>query len=286
MEEKTIWDFGSAYFKNGLLNTLIIAAAAILITKALTTLLRKLFERTERTRSLPFVYLRKILTFILYAAAVFTIIAQIKPLQDLGVSILGATSIITVIVGLAAQATFGNFISGFFISVYQPFKVGDMIALPEKGIAGTVREITFRHTVIRSIENTEYVIPNSVMDSAVIENRAYGQSFYKRMIRISVGYDSDTTLVRKLITQTVLSTKEYVDPRTDEEKANGVPPVAIRLEDFGASGLEFIFFMVSSNLADSYAGASKIRTRLLEEFRMHNINIPYQTVDVNIKNNG
>ena len=124
------------------------------------------------------------------------------------------------------------------------------------------------------------------MDSAVIENRAFGQAFYKRKIGVSVGYDSDTTLVKKLITETVLSTKEYVDTRTDEERENGVPAVNIRLEEFGASGLEFIFFMVSATLADSYTGASKVRTKLLGEFREHNINIPYQTVDVNIKNNG
>ena len=286
MEERTIWDIGDTYFKNGLLNTVIFAVCVLLFTKAVAMLMEKLFARSPRTRSLPFVYLRKILTFILYAAAVFSIIAQVKPLQDLGISILGATSVITVIVGLAAQATFGNFISGFFISLYQPFKVGDTIALPEKNIMGQVREITFRHTVIRSIENTEYIIPNSVMDSAVIENRAFGQAFYKRKISVSVGYDSNTSLVRKLITETVLSTKEYVDTRTDEERENGVPAVNIRLEDFGASGLEFIFFMVSATLADSYTGASKVRTRLLEEFREHNINIPYQTVDVNIKNNG
>ena len=286
MEERTIWDIGDTYFKNGLLNTVIFAVCVLLFTKAVAMLMEKLFARSPRTRSLPFVYLRKILTFIMYAAAVFSIIAQVKPLQDLGISILGATSVITVIVGLAAQATFGNFISGFFISLYQPFKVGDTIALPEKNIMGQVREITFRHTVIRSIENTEYIIPNSVMDSAVIENRAFGQAFYKRKISVSVGYDSDTSLVRKLITETVLSTKEYVDTRTDEERENGVPAVNIRLEDFGASGLEFIFFMVSATLADSYTGASKVRTRLLEEFREHNINIPYQTVDVNIKNNG
>ena len=286
MEEQTIWDIGSTYFKNGLLNTVIFAVCVLLFTKAVTMLMEKLFARSPRTRSLPFVYLRKILTFILYAAAVFSIIAQVKPLQDLGISILGATSVITVIVGLAAQATFGNFISGFFISLYQPFKVGDTVALPEKNIMGQVREITFRHTVIRSIENTEYIIPNSVMDSAVIENRAFGQAFYKRKISVSVGYDSDTSLVRKLITETVLSTKEYVDTRTEEERENGVPAVNIRLEEFGASGLEFIFFMVSATLADSYTGASKVRTRLLEEFREHKINIPYQTVDVNIKNNG
>lgn len=282
MDEQTIWDLGSDIFTNGLLNTAIYAAVVLLFTKIITSLVKKGFEKHPRGNAMPFVYLRRIITFLLYAVAVFSILSQVKVLQKLGVSLLGATSVVTVIVGLAAQATFGNFISGFIISIYQPFKVGDMVSLPEKGIAGTVRNITFRHTVICSIENTEYVIPNSVMDSAVIENRAFGQEYYKRMIHVSVGYGSDTALVRKLITDTVLAAPEYVDVRTEEEKQKGVPAVNIRLEDFGASGLDFIFFMVSSSLADSYNGASRIRLQLLEEFRSHGITIPYQTLDVHL----
>ena len=75
-----------------------------------------------------------------------------------------------------------------------------------------------------------------------------------------------------------------LDVRTEEEKANNVPPVTIRLEEFGSSGLEFVFFMVSADLADSYNGASRIRDTLLKEFKEHGISIPYQTVDVNIRN--
>jgi small-conductance mechanosensitive channel len=41
-------------------------------------------------------------------------------------------------------------------------RVGDMITLPEKNITGTVQEITFRHTVLQTIENTEMIIPNSL----------------------------------------------------------------------------------------------------------------------------
>lgn len=283
MEEQTFWDLGSDLFNNGIAATVINSVIVLLLAKLITSLLKKAFERHQRAGSMPIVYLRRIVTFTLYAIAVFAILSQFRPLQKLGVSLLGATSVVTVLVGLAAQATFGNFISGFIISIYQPFKVGDFVSLPEKTIAGEVKEITFRHTVIRSIENTEYVIPNSVMDSAVIENRAYGQEYYKRIIRVTVGYDSDTELVRKLITETALETPEFADVRTEEEKEKGVPPVNIRLEDFGASGLEFIFFMVSTTLGDSYTGASRIRTQLLEKFRANHITIPYQTIDVHMK---
>lgn len=283
MEETTIWDLGKDFFSNGVLVFLIYSAVILIIAALISSGLKTIFEKNAKTRRLPFVYLHKIITFLLYTLAIFSILSQVKMLQNLGMTLLGATSIVTVIVGLAAQATFGNFISGFFLSIYQPFTVGDTVSLPEKGLFGTVEAITFRHTVLRSIENTKYVIPNNVMDSAVVENRAFGQPYFKRRISVSVGYDSDTALVRRLITDTVLASEEYVDIRTEEEKRNGADPVTIRLEDFGASGLEFIFFMVSRTLGDSYTGASKVRLKLLEEFRAHNITIPYQTLDVYVK---
>lgn len=284
MEEMNIWEIGSDIFSNGALYTAIYAVIVLLVTKAVTVLLKKAFARHPRTRTMPFEYLRRMITFILYTVAVISILAQVKVLGKLGLSLLGATGALTVIVGLAAQVTFGNFISGFILSMYQPFKVGDFISLPEKAIAGRVKEITFRHTKILSIENAEYLIPNSLMDSAVIENRAFGQDYYKRLIHVSVAYGSDVELVKKLITDAVMSAPEYLDVRTEAEKANNVPPVTIRLEEFGSSGLEFVFFMVSADLADSYNGASRIRDTLLKEFREHGISIPYQTVDVNIRN--
>ena len=36
---------------------------------------------------------------------------NVKPLQSISTAILGATSVMTVVVGLAAQETFGNFIA-------------------------------------------------------------------------------------------------------------------------------------------------------------------------------
>jgi len=79
----------------------------------------------------------------------FTIILkQVKPLSSLGNTILGATSIIAIAVGIAAQTTFGNYIAGFFLAIHQPFKVGDIIFIKERGLSGIVKEINFRHTIL------------------------------------------------------------------------------------------------------------------------------------------
>lgn len=50
----------------------------------------------------------------------------------------------------------------------KPFKVGDYITV--SNYSGTVEDITFRSTKIRTIENSIVQIPNSIMSSVEIEN--------------------------------------------------------------------------------------------------------------------
>ena len=50
----------------------------------------------------------------------------------------------------------------------KPFKVGDYITV--SNYTGTVEDVTFRSTRIRTIENSIVQIPNSIMSSVEIEN--------------------------------------------------------------------------------------------------------------------
>jgi small-conductance mechanosensitive channel len=226
------------------------------------------------------IYVRKILNAIVYAVAAFSVLSAIVPLEGLGSAVLGATSVITVVLGLAAQETFGNFIAGFFLALGQPFSVGDLITLPEKNITGTVQSITFRHTVLQTIENTQMIIPNSLMNSAVLENKVFGQGTFTRYMKISVGYDSDMPLVKKLIAETVIANPLVNDLRSEEEKKQGKEPFLIRLDDFQESGLLITFPINTTDYKDNLQASSEIREKLLTLFKENQIEIPYPKVQV------
>ena len=281
MENPTIWDFGSDIFKNGFLAFVIYTCVVLIVVSIIAKLIKRLFKNKFNPQAqLASQFIQKVIITLLYVIAVFSIFEQVNMLQGLSITLLGATSVLTVIVGLAAQETFGNFISGFFIAIFQPFQVGDTVALTEKDTAGRVEQITFRHTVLRTIENTKLIIPNKVMDGAVVENRGYGQDYFKRMIHVTVGYDSDPQLVMQLIREAVMSVPEFLDLRTEAEVEEGVEPFVIRLDEFAASGLDFGFYLITANLGDFFSGASKVRLKLLESFRKNNINIPYETLEI------
>ena len=102
---------------------------------------------------------------ILYIIAGFMIIA------DLGYDLSGLITglgLSSVVIALAAQELAENLLSGFAIITDKPFEIGDYIQVGNH--AGTVEEIKFRSTKIRTAENAVVTIQNSKIVSESVVN--------------------------------------------------------------------------------------------------------------------
>ena len=282
VKENSVFLFGNTIFENGAVGFIITFLITVVIAKIFTTILEKLVDhamKKDARASMPFKYLLKILRTVIYVIATFAILMNVKPLQSISTAILGATSVMTVVVGLAAQETFGNFIAGFFIVIYQPFHVGDMVNLPEKNISGTVIEITFRHTILNTIENTKIIVPNSTMNSAIVEDKAFGQKTYIRYLVLSVAYNTDIDKLERVITDVVVNTDGVIDTRSAEAKEKNLP-INITVNEFLDSGIQIRFPFTTKSLGKSVETASKIRKALLVAFRENGIEIPYTKIQI------
>ena len=282
VKENSVFLFGNTIFENGAVGFIITFLITVIIAKIFTTILEKLVDhamKKDARASMPFKYLLKIIRTVIYVIAVFAILMNVKPLQSISTAILGATSVMTVVVGLAAQETFGNFIAGFFIVIYQPFHVGDMVNLPEKNISGTVIEITFRHTILNTVENTKIIVPNSTMNSAIVEDKAFGQKTYIRYLALSVAYHTDIDKLERVITDVVVNTDGVIDTRSAEAKEKN-SPINITVNEFLDSGIQIRFPFTTKSLGKSVETASKIRKALLVAFRENGIEIPYTKIQI------
>ena len=282
VKENSVFLFGNTIFENGAAGFIITFLITVIIAKIFTTILEKLVDhamKKDARASMPFKYLLKIIRTVIYVIAVFAILMNVKPLQSISTAILGATSVMTVVVGLAAQETFGNFIAGFFIVIYQPFHVGDMVNLPEKNISGTVIEITFRHTILNTVENTKIIVPNSTMNSAIVEDKAFGQKTYIRYLALSVAYHTDIDKLERVITDVVVNTDGVIDTRSAEAKEKNLP-INITVNEFLDSGIQIRFPFTTKSLGKSVETASKIRKALLVAFRENGIEIPYTKIQI------
>jgi small conductance mechanosensitive channel len=207
-----------------------------------------------------------LLAFILYAHL-------IPALRSLGTALLTGVSVISVIIGLAAQNTLGNLIAGISLLLYRPFHVGDRVQInaPTGLETGTVDSITLGYTVLKTTDNRRIVVPNSVMISQVTVNLTTQDPRAIAVIPVSIGYGSDIDKARAILMDLVQShplVQEIVScPVTRLGDFNIVLSLSVRCANAGdAKQVEF----------DIYEQAQK-------RFDQEGIEIPFPYTNVVLK---
>lgn len=94
-------------------------------------------------------------------------------MQTLGYSVSGVLAfggVSGIAVGFAARDLLANFFGGFVVYMDRPFVVGEWIRSPDKEIEGTVEEIGWRVTRIRTFDKRPLYVPNSLFTTISVEN--------------------------------------------------------------------------------------------------------------------
>ena len=112
-------------------------------------------------------------------------------LQSLGFSISGVLAfggIGGIAVGFAAKDVLANFFGGLMVYLDRPFAIGDWIRSPDRDIEGTVEEIGWRTTRIRTFDKRPLYVPNAVFTQVAVENPS--RMIHRRISEtIGVRYD-------------------------------------------------------------------------------------------------
>ena len=179
---------------------IIILTSAYLISRLLKYLLGKYIEKQTKTLdndATSYNFLKHAISFFILIAVTIVIFYTIPSLRELGLTLLASAGLIAAIIGLAAQQAFSNIISGIFIVIFKPFRVGDLIEISSQ--RGIVEDITLRHTVIRNAENRRLIMPNSVISNETIINSHIKDSKICNFLEIGISYDSNIDKAIKII---------------------------------------------------------------------------------------
>lgn len=136
----------------------------------------------------------------------------------------------------AAKDTIENFFGSIAVVLDRPFEVGDWVVLPDT--EGTVEELGFRSTRIRTFYNSQVTVPNASLVRATVDN--YGRRKYRRWkTTLGVQYDTRpeqllafTEGIRELVRTHPYTRKDYYQ---------------VWANDYGASSLDimlYVFFEV------------------------------------------
>lgn len=186
---------------------------------------------------------------------------------------LASAGIVGVAVGFAAQTTLGNFIAGAVILAEAPYKLGDFLEL-ETGERGRVTEIGLRATRILTHDDVEIIVPNSVMANSRIINASGGPwEKFRASTIVEVSYTSDIDLVRAVLLQVPKGIASVEDD----------PAPQVHFQSFGASGLVFRLMVWVERPGVAPRVIDQLNTRIYKAFAEHGIEIPYQKIDLYIK---
>jgi small conductance mechanosensitive channel len=172
--------------------------------------------------------LQTLASLIIYILALIIVFQLIPGLEKLGTTLLASAGILSVIIGLAAQQTFGNIISGIFILIYKPFRVGDYVEL-NNGKNGIVEDINLRFTILRSDDNRRMIIPNTLISNQVIINSNVNQNPVCIFLPIPLAYDTDIDRAIVEVQRLVAAHPDYLRSRSTDHTEKGSPGVAVRV---------------------------------------------------------
>jgi small conductance mechanosensitive channel len=137
----------------------------------------------------------------------------IPSLRSLGTALLAGASIVSIVIGLAAQNTLGNLIAGIALLIYRPFRVGDRIQVmaPTGVETGIVETVTLGFTVIQTIDNRRVVLPNSQASSQTTVNLTSVDARIMAAVPIGIAYNADINRAREILLEIAHAHSEVVE---------------------------------------------------------------------------
>jgi small-conductance mechanosensitive channel len=196
---------------------------AIVIGKGLTIYLqRSLKDKIDKG------HLDILLKVGYYGIITLAIVVFIFPLTGIESSGLLVTGgVLGIVIGFASQSIVGNLISGFFLMVERPIKIGDQINIANN--VGFVEDINVFSTIIRTFDGLYMRIPNQTVFTSNITN--YVANITRRFeYVVGIRYSDDAEEAIRII-------REIID---NEPFALKNPPAGVFVDTLGDNSVNII----------------------------------------------
>jgi len=272
---------------NHALWSIIIVVVAFLIYRLLRFFLRRfLLKSSKRLNVDPtnYTFLNNGLGLVTLIITITIILYSIPQFKQIGVTLFAGAGIFAAIVGFASQTAFSNIVSGVFIVIFKPFRVGDVVQ-SDKYI-GIIEDITLRHVVIKDFENRRYIVPNSSISNDVIHNSSIYEEKTGTWVVIGISYDSDLEKAINIFREEAMAHPLLIDNRTEQEKKDGEPVVAIRVIKLNDSSVD----LRATCWAETFIEGFEIKTDLYQSVKLRfdkeGIEIPFPHRTIVTKKDG
>jgi small-conductance mechanosensitive channel len=181
-DEVTLWN---------LVIAAIILAAALIIIQIIHINLKKAL--CDKLRKNELEILLKVVRYTIIVIAILSIL----PLLSINLTgLLVAGGFAGIVIGFASQSVVANLVSGIFLIIERPIKIGDQVAI--EGVEGYVEDIHFFSTIVRSYDGIYVRLPNEKVFTNIISN--YDVDVARRITyTVGISYKDDARHAIKLL---------------------------------------------------------------------------------------
>ena len=201
----------------------------------------------------------------IWGSAVLLILAHLE--VDITAA-LASLTIFSLVIGMAMQESASNFIISAQLMIDKPYEVGDKIQVDL--LIGTVVDIGFLSTKIKTSSEHLVIVPNKTMATTVVTNYAKGgpTEAPRRVnlkIDVEVGYDESPPHVKTVIRNII----------EENELVLSDPEPVILFTQMMPSGLIFRVNCWVGDYGDEWVARDQVQTAILRRFKEEDIEIPY-----------
>jgi len=143
------------------------------------------------------------------------------------VAIISTLGVAGIALGLAAQQTIANFISGIIILVGKPFKERDYVEL--EGTFGRVDKITLRSTRLLTLDNLLVDIPNQKIVESKIVNHTHNK-YIRLRISVGIAYKEYIPDAQRVLLEIVKNDDRFLETPAPEVVVVDIADSSINLE--------------------------------------------------------
>lgn len=217
------------------------------------------------------IFLFDVFTKVIGIAALVILTLEVLRLLGLSAALLvTAGGFGAAAVGFGAQGIVSNSLSGLSLYINRPFVVGDFIEIPSETLMGTVENISWFYTRLRSLERQPVFVPNTMFTTNTVVNIAETDN---RRIWIEFGLTYND---RERIPAIVADLEQVLidHPDVDPDKAR-----AVNFTGYGDSSLDLrlLCHASSGDVLAAWALQQNLLLRIGDVVEAHGASMPFPT---------
>ncbi len=210
--------------------------------------------------------LRNLIRGALILVAAFVVLAYVLSINI--APLLGASALITAVVGFALQGVLGNLLAGMSLHIVRSVVPGDWVSLGGD-TEGEVIQTNWRETRLRTVAGHIIVVPNSKVAEATIHNMTAITPLRRHKINVGASYSDPPAAVNAALVDSALAVPEVLrDPA----------PTAY-LTEYKDFGINYQLRFWTNRYFDRTAVEGDVQRMIWYQFKRRGIEIPFPMSD-------